>query len=169
MPVSPFDRVMARVVVDEKTGCFNFTGAKAKGYGRVGVGSRSDGTRHLEYTHRVVWEHYNGPIPEGMQPDHLCRNRACCNPDHIEIVTPRENYLRGESAPAINARKTHCIHGHDFTPENTIIDPKTGWRHCRQCTNEWQRARRSRIAASKILPFPSDRPSRRFRPSPYRD
>ncbi|WP_414654556.1 HNH endonuclease signature motif containing protein [Intrasporangium sp.] len=80
-----------------------------------------------------------GPIPEGLVLDHLCRNRACCNPAHLEPVTIRENILRGEPA-----NRTHCPHGHAYTPENTRID--NNMRSCRTCIRE--RARRRRAVAN---------------------
>ncbi|NED52837.1 HNH endonuclease, partial [Micromonospora aurantiaca] len=69
--------------------------------------------------------------------DHLCRNRACVNVTHLEIVTNRINILRGETLQAANAAKTHCIRGHEFTPENTYV--KNGGRDCRTCARERQR------------------------------
>lgn len=91
------------------------------GYGRVGRDALA---------HRVAWEAKNGPIPRGLTIDHLCYVRQCVNPDHMEIVTSRENTQRGK------ARQTHCIHGHEFTPENTYLwSRKPGWvgRLCRAC------------------------------------
>lgn len=88
-----FERVMARVRVDETSGCWIFTGAiSTSGYGRVGLGARSEG---LAQAHRVTYEHLVGPIPEGLDIDHLCRVRACVNPAHLEPVTRRENCRRG--------------------------------------------------------------------------
>lgn len=131
------DRVLDRVAIDIKTGCWNFTGATAKGYGRVRIGSKADGTARIVYTHRLVWEHFNGPIPHGMQLDHLCRNTRCCNFKHTELVTSRENSLRGTSFAAQNARKTHCPQGHPYDEANTWRSAK-GWRQCRTCSRERQ-------------------------------
>jgi HNH endonuclease len=90
-----------------------------------------------------------GPVPEGLELDHLCRNRACVNPAHLEPVSHRENVLRGASFAAINAVKTHCIHdGHPFDDVNTIVRPE-GRRGCRACMNaaqrRYQRRKRSKI------------------------
>ena len=85
--------------------------------------------------HRVAYELAYGEIPEGLTIDHLCRNRICCNPYHLEAVSLHENILRGNGRSAINARKTHCIRGHRFSAENTYITPN-GRRQRRTCKRE---------------------------------
>lgn len=113
-------------------------------YGQMSWRGRSHGA------HRVAHELYVGPIPQGLQIDHLCRNTRCVNPAHLEAVTQRENVLRGVGFAAVNARKTHCIRGHEFTPENTIIQCG-GKRACRTCVYEAHRLayhRRKAEAAS---------------------
>ncbi|KAB2977369.1 HNH endonuclease [Streptomyces sp. SS1-1] len=84
-----------------------------------------------QMAHRVAYQEIVGPIPEGLQLDHLCRVRHCVNPAHLEPVTSRENTLRGENLVAINAAKTHCKRGHLFDAANTYR-----WRNsriCREC------------------------------------
>jgi hypothetical protein len=83
--------------------------------------------------HRYAYEALVGPIPDGKQIDHLCRNRACCNPEHLEPVTIQENIRRGEGPQAINARKTHCIRGHALSGDNLYLVPKSGRRNCVIC------------------------------------
>jgi hypothetical protein len=85
--------------------------------------------------HRYAYELEAGPIPEGLEPDHLCRNRACCNPAHMEPVTHRENVLRGEGTAAVNARKTHCPREHELSGDNLYVNP-SGHRRCRTCQRE---------------------------------
>ncbi len=96
-----------------------------KGYGQFMVDGK------VKMAHRLAYEDRIGPIPPGLTLDHLCRNRACCNPAHLEPVSNRENILRGNGATARNARKTHCKNGHEFTPDN-IYRSSTG-RECRTC------------------------------------
>lgn len=87
--------------------------------------------RVMEKGHRLAYTLAKGSIPEGLQIDHLCRNRACLNPDHLRAVTQRENVLAGISPAALHAAKTHCKHGHPFDEENTIR--KGTRRYCRAC------------------------------------
>ncbi len=82
--------------------------------------------------HRIFYTLFKGDVPEDMALDHLCRNRRCVNPDHLEIVTLVENVMRGQSQHAINARKTHCKHGHGFTKTNTGTT-YIGTRYCLKC------------------------------------
>lgn len=98
--------------------------------------------------YRAVYEALVAPVPSGLELDHLCRDRRCVNPDHLEPVTHRENLLRSPLAlAAINARKTHCIRGHEFTPENTLWRYPAGRqprRECRTCASASKR-RRARL------------------------
>lgn len=111
------------------TSCWNWTGH----INRAGYGHFWDGDKDIR-AHRWAWARKHGPIPEGLETDHLCRNPRCVNPDHLEIVTSGENTRRGIGPTAINARKTHCIHGHEFTPDNIYHPPYSpAWRKCRTC------------------------------------
>lgn len=137
------ERVESYIGADPETGCWPWLGTIASdGYGHV----RVEGV--IRPAHVVVWLLRIGPIPDGLQLDHLCRNRACVRPDHLEPVTPRTNTLRSPIAPAaVNARKTHCVHGHEFTEANTYmtLDKMGKWhRSCRACHALRERKRKGR-------------------------
>jgi len=120
-------RYRVHPVVDEATGCHNWPGStQGKGYGKVVREGRQ------QQAHRWYWIQRNGPIPAGMQLDHLCRNRLCCNPDHLEIVTNRENQLRGMAPNVVAHRENRCRRGHAMTAENTYRYAD-GHRTCRTC------------------------------------
>jgi len=118
------------------------------GYGRVTVGSRTDGTRQSSaLAHRVAYEREVGPIPAGLTIDHLCRNRACVNVDHMEVVSSAENTRRGISFAAVNGSKARCIHGHPFDEANTYLRPNGKGRDCRVCGRDRVRRYQKRVAA----------------------
>lgn len=104
-----------------------------EGYGRIHL--RSPSPRNV-LAHRLYYERYVGPIPADLEIDHLCRNRACVNPAHLEPVPKRVNILRGEGVAARFARRTHCSKGHEFTSENTYINPTSLARYCRVCLRD---------------------------------
>lgn len=119
-------------------GCWIWTGGKqSMGYGWVYIPKLG-----MRLAHRFTYATLIGPIPEGLELDHLCRVPTCVNPEHLEPVTHRENVLRGQSPTAIHAAKTHCKRGHPFDERNTI------WigthRRCRECVNASQRTPEAR-------------------------
>lgn len=101
--------------------------------------------------HRWSYESLVGPIPPGLQLDHLCRNRSCVNPAHLEPVTQRENTLRGDTFQARNAAKTHCPRGHLLAGDNLRWSPP-GHRSCRECDNAKRRARHAQAKQMKEHP-----------------
>lgn len=102
----------------------------------------------LQSAHRVAWKLFRGPIPEGAVIDHLCRVTLCVNPDHLEVTTYQINTLRGDAPTAVNAAKTHCIHGHPFSGSNLMVR-KDGGRDCRTCHRERVREAQRRHRARK--------------------
>lgn len=127
------DRLLDRATEDE-LGCWVHPSVNANGYATTGSGSQT------VYAHRYVYERMRADIPDGLVIDHLCRNRACINPWHLEPVTQRTNVLRG--ALAGRNKPTSCKHGHPYTPENSYYTPQ-GIRSCRTCI----RARQERAAS----------------------
>ena len=106
----------------------------------------------LSYVHRVVYQLAVGPIPEGCVIAHLrtrgCVYNHCCNPGHLEAVTPAESTAHIDGLAARDRRR-HCPNGHEFTPENTYIDPSRGFRQCRECRRG--KAPRSRSRKSREI------------------
>lgn len=134
------ERLWSGAVADG-TGCWPWQRSRdPSGYGRIQVGGRSTNGGRLLGAHRIAYKLVKGPIPEGLQIDHLCRNRRCINPDHLEAVTMRENTLRGFGVAACHARQTHCKRGHPFDEANTDRG-EAGRRRCRICTRLRVRAR----------------------------
>lgn len=119
---------LRRRYVTEQNECWVWTGGIAKnGYSKVRINNR------YQSGHRAFYEHYKGPIPGGLQIDHLCRNKRCVNPDHLEAVTARVNTRRSDNLTARKARQTHCIRGHPLSGDNLYVTPKDGRRQCRIC------------------------------------
>jgi HNH endonuclease len=136
------ERLLARIKVDDND-CWIWQGYAnpTTGYGMFTVERRTQPVHRLMYTVLV------GPIPHGRHTDHLCRVHACANPAHLEIVTARVNILRGVGPSALHAVATHCVHGHEFTPENTYVVPNRGTRQCRTCNRVREEARKARRRA----------------------
>ena len=144
--MTPWDlpeKLRRRVRVDE-SGCWHYTGPKTQwGYGIVSTSDRE------RLAHRIAYRTLVGDIPEGYQIDHLCRIPRCCNPEHLEAVTPQENRRRSPNAPE---NRTHCHAGHPLSGENVRRNDK-GARVCVACHREWSRAyQRRRYQESKRQP-----------------
>lgn len=121
-------RFLGRVAFVPKTSCWAWRGAtNAKGYA---VFSRTEGSN---FAHRAIHEHFGGSVPEGFTIDHLCRDRGCVNPFHLEAVPHRVNVLRGETLAAANAAKTHCPAGHEYNEQNSVRYNGNGGRQCLLC------------------------------------
>ena len=118
-------------------GCWQWIRCLVDGYGQVWFERRWR-------SHRLFYEKLVGPIPEGLQLDHICRNRACCNPGHLESVTQKENIKRGYGIGVKNSKKTHCPKGHEYSGENVFVNKK-GHRYCRPCRREWCARNRRKV------------------------
>jgi hypothetical protein len=136
------ERFWAKVAFGAAGGCWLWTGSKSTGYGLFAVGSTLDESRRKVRAHRWSYEALKGAIPAGLDLDHLCRVRACVNPDHLEPVTRGENARRGDAGAHL-AAKTHCPQGHPYSGDNLYIRPSDGARECRTCKRETTRRRRA--------------------------
>lgn len=139
------DRIHRNVLIDEN-GCWVWRRRVNRGGYETG-NRRVDGRKVTFRAHRLSYETFVGPIPEGLSIDHLCRNRRCANPEHLEAVTQRENLLRSPfTTTSHHAAKTACIHGHPFDEENTYFR-RNGGRDCRACQRNKQIRRALRAAS----------------------
>lgn len=159
----PRERLLSKVGATDDNGCWGWTGYRNRlGYGVFSLlNPPTASLRKNALAHRFVYETLVGPIPDGLVLDHLCRNRACVNPAHLEPVSGGENVRRGG-----NSLKTHCHLGHEYTPENTYYRPDRPGRRCRECIricgrrfsenhrdylNQWQRDYRASRRLSRLL------------------
>ena len=124
------DRFYRKFIIDNLTECWNWTAALDQN-GYPVFRETTNKNDPCGRGHRFSFEYFtNTKIPKNKQLDHLCRNRKCVNPKHLEVVTLIENVMRGESFSAVNARKTHCIHNHLLSGSNLYVQPSTGYRYC---------------------------------------
>lgn len=145
-------RFWSKVDKGDGTGCWLWTSSQ----NQVGHGvftERRGGPTKSSSAHRVAYEYLVGPIPAGLQLDHLCRNPPCVNPAHLEPVTPKENNRRANEQDGRGAYKTHCPQGHPYSLENTRVnvDP-SGQLHrsCRACGNAAQKAYQARRDVNRV-------------------
>lgn len=133
---SRIERFFGHVAVAQN-GCWEWTGSHVARYAQFS--SKIDRKKRSLLAHRYAYTCFKGAIPEGLTIDHLCRNTYCVNPAHLEAVSIKENILRGFGPPALNKRKTHCLHDHVFDEANTAVIGKKKERRCRQCSLESSR------------------------------
>lgn len=115
--------------------CWIWTGGKVAGYGRMWIGSRTDGSRRSIYTHQLSFQLHKGIIPSGMFVLHTCDNPPCVNPEHLYLGDALQNGADMRNRERSPKRKwTHCINGHEFNEKNTKIRPN-GTRLCRKCAS----------------------------------
>lgn len=135
-PTATLETIFDRMTIAD---CWTWDDGTRNGYGVVKIDGRT------WRVHRLIWTWLVGPVPDGLELDHQCRNKLCCNPDHLEPVTHAENVRRGESGTPQRSR-THCPQRHPYDEANTLV--KNGRRICRRCksTNEINRQRQKRVA-----------------------
>jgi hypothetical protein len=151
VPRPLIDKLMGHVLPVTESGCWLWMASlDSKGYAQINIGTF--GHAKMCRAHRISYELHIGPIPEGLQLDHLCRVRSCINPTHLEPVTMLTNVQRGlggsnggKARGAIARAATHCTRGHEYTPENTLVS-KRNHRFCRAC----QRFRYHRDLANSL-------------------
>lgn len=117
----------SRYIVNTTTGCWEWQRAITNGYGYMNIAGKTT------MAHRFYYEMHRETIPDGLEIDHLCENRRCVNPDHLEVVTHQENQRRGGSVSGRNARKTHCPQGHSYLDPDNLYVGTRGHRCCRTC------------------------------------
>ena len=148
--IGTINRILKRVEISPWSQCWLWNGGTKDGYAQVVTKSPETGRKVVRRGHRLIYEHLVGPVPDGLDLDHLCRNRECVNPAHLEPVPRGENVLRGATIAAANKAKTHCSRGHVFDESNTYVRPVTSGvgRMCRTCN----KLTRKRLRLSKATP-----------------
>lgn len=146
-PLERFHAFVKKCEGPRSSPCWVWQGALSNGYGNFTL---SRPRRNIT-AHKWYWEHINGPKPMGMDLDHLCRNRSCVNPEHLELVTRSTNILRG-NLPSTNTQRalarTHCPQGHPYSEDNTYLERTSKGqvkRHCRICRSIRQKLRNAKL------------------------
>ena len=123
------NKVMKKLLAktNKSNGCWIYVGQAKSRYAEVKINNVRLGI------HRWSYIHHHGEIPNGYEVDHKCRNTKCWNPEHLQVLPRSENARRNKHAEA-NAAKTHCVHGHALTAENTYV--YDGHRRCKKCRSE---------------------------------
>jgi hypothetical protein len=146
-----FERFMTHILCRPPAECWEWTATVNRyGHAQVTLAGKTHGA------HRIAYQWLVGPIPDSLVIDHLCRNRACVNPSHLEPVTAEENVMRGYGAPAIHARKTHCPQGHPYDETNTIL-LTDGGRRCRTCAEGYYATNQDRLRPKRNAAYAARR------------
>lgn len=157
------DRVMEKVVLNGgEDECWIFEGSRlwkqrGGGYGRISIEVGLE-----DYTHRVVYEAFVGPIPEGLHLHHLCETPACCNPAHLEPLTPKE-HVATQNRPHYLKNKTHCRNGHDLSDAYHYKSGRIVCRACAKLSNaEGYKRRQKKLASQRVNIAPMSAPRNRM-------
>ena len=150
MAVSEVDRFFSKYRPGSAAECWGWEGSMyPNGYGMFALARNGSPKVKFALAHRYSYELHVGDIPEGLVLDHLCRNRSCVNPAHLDPVTTRENLVRGEGFVGKQSRRTHCVRGgHPLSGDNLYVAP-SGGRSCGTCRAEQVKACRARKAARR--------------------
>ena len=137
-------RIFSHIDIDPITKCWNWTRKLDNGYGRISFKGKNWKVYKLLY----IWK--NGEIPKwrsfaDLELDHICNNRACVNPEHLKLISHKENTLKGNGVTAINARKILCKYGHPLSPDNR------GHRKCKECMRIYEKSRNRKHIKSSPL------------------
>lgn len=140
LPIPNFnhEKLLSKINIDSESGCWNWTGYTHQGYGKMGVGKKD------YMVHRLSYELFFGIKHDHTVIDHKCMNKICINPDHLREVTIRTNTIENSNCSAVGKKaQTHCIRGHEFTPQNTLLDRRGAYgakrRNCIICAKETKR------------------------------
>ncbi len=134
------ERFFSKIKFNKKTWCWDWiAGTDKDGYGQFWFNKKQ------RKAYRVSYELFRGSLTDGLTLDHLCKNKKCCNPEHLEQVSIGINLKRAShQITTINSKKTHCHNGHEFTPENTYITP-LGKRQCNECQTQRKKKYRTSL------------------------
>jgi hypothetical protein len=143
-----FQLFTSHIALPDENGCMLWTASLGSdGYGLFGL--KKGSKWHRIGSHRAAYEHFIGPIPEGLELDHICRNRRCVNPSHLEPVTHRENIFRGVGIAPAYAARTHCKNGHLYDAANTKWRNKS--RVCLACVKINNDAKQARVVSRYVF------------------
>jgi hypothetical protein len=142
MTILQLERFAQKFKVDPSSGCWVWKNVPSNGYGYFGINGRT------HRSHRLLYQEFNGEIPASLVCDHLCRNKACCNPKHIEPVTQAVNVQRGDLAG--RPLTPFCRHGHRLTPDNVYCAPSDGKRKCLECKRVLRKKQYQRFKQAKL-------------------
>lgn len=139
-PLTREERFLEKVEPEPNTGCWLWTSI----VGNNGYGLFHNGEK-IVIAHRWSYENFRGPIPGGLEIDHICRVRCCVNPQHLRALTRYENIMRATTNPIVaHANKTHCLRGHELSGDNLYYRPSNGQRVCKACRKIHAKAAKTR-------------------------